>query len=527
MRVVHGAVGAALCAAALASCGGGKSESPLDDALGYLPADAPLAIAVSSDLDGAQYQHLDAALQRFGVEGGLDSALEDVQQAGVSFAQIKPLLGEDLVVGVSSATGATDEPAQIVVALPVDDPDAARDVLDDAEGLEPDEDIDGATAYRPAPPTLPPGVPESSVQPEGPEVAVDDDVVVAAGSRVALEEAIHQHDAGDRLTEDEFVGRLADLPRDGLVRATGNVPGALGALGAEAAGSVPWIDSLESFGVVASLGERSLTVDATLNGRDVDESELPVAAGPDSPPVARERPSVANRDQSQSIEFALDVVRALVPKAAYAEVTRRLGEELGSDASSLARQFGEGLVVELPGQTTATRSEIRHPAVVARALDALKEEVPRLARAEAPGDLLDAARFLIPALPVPESGQYFPPGSKVREVPGEPDLYRLLAPKPEVPAGTELYEIARSEFVFGLIDDVFVTAPSVRAARGAAGLDPVALDLPPGAVAVHAPLSSSDLGFPAPGGPGVTVTTIKAGLDAETGAVRLELHASL
>lgn len=139
---------------------GGDSDSALDDALGYLPADAPAAVAISTDLESDSYAELDTALQRFGLEGGIDGALGDLTElgGGVSFeGDVRPLLGEDLVIGVSSFDGLELDEG-FVAALPVADADAAQELLAGIDGFEETEEIDGATVYGPAPPDVPEGV---------------------------------------------------------------------------------------------------------------------------------------------------------------------------------------------------------------------------------------------------------------------------------------------------------------------------------------------------------------------------------
>lgn len=540
-RISAALVAAGGCVLVLASCGGGGAESPLDDALGYLPADTPLAVAISTDLDSDAYQDLDLALQRFGVEGGLDAPLEDLgDYAGISFSRdVRPLLGNELVVGgesLATALGEEGEDERVVAAIRVSDGDDARDLLGEV-GLEEQDEVEGATVYGEAPPEeVPEGVEPESIEATGPGIAVDGDMVIAAESRLGLEEALRQREEDDRLTEEAFLDRLGDLPSDGLVRASGDVPSALEALGVEQVSGVPWIEALQSFGMVADVSDRTLTVDAAVTGEKVSEQDLPLAAGPDSPAVLENRPSVATRDQAQTLDFALEVVKASVPQAAFEEVTGRLEKQLDGSISSLASQFGEGLVAEievgkgeerqLEQDQSVSRTELRDPVAVSKAVGALRGEVQRLAQFAQEGgpvaEALDAARFVIPALPLPEEG-FFPASSKVKPVSGEPGLYSLLAPKP-----SRLHrDIPRPEFVFGVVDGIFVTAPSLEAARQAANMRTVAHRGPPGSLAASAPLEASDLGLPAAPGADVTVTTIEAGIEASTGGLRLRAEAGL
>jgi Protein of unknown function (DUF3352) len=523
---------AALCAVlAFGSCGK-DSKDPLAEALGVLPADAPLAVAVSTDFDSDPYRDVDAALQRFGVEGGLDGSLEQLggAGAGISFARdVRPLLGNDLVVGVPSSPGGLGEGegvSPVVAAVRVSDGDAVRELLTDA-GLEEIDQVEGASVYGLAPPE---GAPEGA-PPEGPGVAVDGDLVVAAESNRGLEQALAQRGEDDRLTEALFSDRLGGLPDGGIVRVAGDVPSVLESLGIEQTVAVPWVKSLRSYGLTVNVEGRTLRVDAALSGEEVAGNDLPLDPGPRSPRVLKERPTVATRDQAQSVEFALAVVRSAVPQAAFDEVTNRLQQHLSGSVSSLIDQFGEGLVARLPGDTTVTRSVVEDPATIAKALKSLHDEVPLLARlgnsSSSAGQALEAARYAIPALPVPDP-ESFPPGSKVHAVAGMPDLYRLVAPAPKLPRGLpEGLRRSRPELVFGLIDGVFVTAPSVKAASEARDALPIHADLPPGALAFRIPVKASDLEISEAAGVGVTVTTIEGGVEASTTGLRLRAQAGL
>jgi hypothetical protein len=60
------ALGIALvCVLALASCGGDEAASPLDEALGYLPENAPFAVALDTALEGEQYRALGRIADKF------------------------------------------------------------------------------------------------------------------------------------------------------------------------------------------------------------------------------------------------------------------------------------------------------------------------------------------------------------------------------------------------------------------------------------------------------------------------------
>ena len=150
--------------------------------------------------------------------------------------------------------------------------------------------------------------------------------------------------------------------------------------------------------------------------------------------------------------------------------------------------------------------------------------------------VLELASTLVPALPLSTEAS-FEPGTKVMRVPGEPDLYRMRQPgmldvlppglrRPDLPP--EAFEgFAPQELVFGLIGDVWVTAPNVRIARQAAAEEPREDPALPGAIAGRAPLEAADFAFEAAEGGGVTLTVLDLGIEATAESVRLRLEAGL
>lgn len=526
----------------LGSCGGDEG-GPLDSALGYLPSDSALAVAVSTDLDSAAYSNLDSALQRFGLEGGVEAALEDwVTPDGISFStDVRPLLGNELVIGIPPATSLMDEEiGRWVISLQVSDAEQFKELLDGIASLTVEEERNGATVYAPALPARAHGT-EDDVDPQGPRIAVDDDVLVAADSRGGMDEALSQRGRDDRLTEEVFLERLGDLPEEGIVRAAGDAQSAIEVLGVEQTGSLPWIAALRSFGAVVGIGGRTLTFDAGLTTGEVSERDLPLAAGEESPHVLGERPAFANLDQSQTLGFAIEVLRASVPLAAYQEVTKRLDKRFDGDLVGVLDEFGEGILVQRDDGSTVSRTQVGNPEAIAEALRALHDDVSALVEVASTGpagDALEAARLLIPALPLPDD-YFFAPDTKVKRVRGEEALYRLVASDRKVAAPylPGLHGLPRGrrphvsfpaqEFAFGLIDDVFVTAPTVAQARRFVEEEPSTFEGPPGAFAVNFPIEAEDFGLPGGGAPDVTVSTVEAGIEASTTGVRLHAEAGL
>src|ERR671919_572193 len=92
----------ALFALAVTGCGEDEAKNPLDEALGYLPENAPFAVAIDTDVEGDQYEALGKIAEKFPfgdqVKQGLRRELEE--NGNVDFEKdVKPLLGNPFVVG--------------------------------------------------------------------------------------------------------------------------------------------------------------------------------------------------------------------------------------------------------------------------------------------------------------------------------------------------------------------------------------------------------------------------------------------
>src|SRR5215213_9690325 len=110
----------------VAGCGGGDdSGSALGDSLAYLPKDTPFAVAIDTDLKGDQYNALGELVDRFPfgdqIKGAVVQELEQ-SSGGLSFDDdIRPVLGNPLVVGAANAEAITAESNAFVVAGKAED----------------------------------------------------------------------------------------------------------------------------------------------------------------------------------------------------------------------------------------------------------------------------------------------------------------------------------------------------------------------------------------------------------------------
>ena len=103
---------------------------------------------------------------------------------------------------------------------------------------------------------------------DGDTFAIEDDVLVVAGSRELLDAALEQRDGDDRLTEDTFDEGLEGLPEDALVKVYGDI----GALiesdpETEEARKVQWVAALDTFGLTAGVEEDEIAIEFNLDHR--------------------------------------------------------------------------------------------------------------------------------------------------------------------------------------------------------------------------------------------------------------------
>jgi hypothetical protein len=426
---------AVLGALALAGCGDDGAKSPLDEALGHLPKDAPIAIAVSTDIDGDQYKAVDSIIGRFPFGGQIKGRLKsEVEKTGVDFEDdVKPLLGNDFVIGAPTANAADEE--RFVGAGRVRDEGKLQDLVEDDEDLKRVGRSHGATLYEDEGDTF---------------VAVKDDVVVLSDARKDVEEALERRDGDDRLREDDFDKALSGLPDDALVRVYGDARPFLRAdPEAAEARKVKWVGALRTFGIAASAARDSVTFDFRLNTdpAGLTAEDLPFAGGGPVPPVLRtdaKAPEVAAgiRDPAQIVEFAQRAGQAVDP-AAYAvyernkeRINRRLDTDIDRD---LIGQFGGNLALTGdPSGDFGARADLQNPRQFQRTLRKITRLLPSFAEGAGLGRV-----------------SVEPPGR------GE-DFYTLAAEGGQTA-------------VFGVVGDVFVAANDARRASTLASDSPAPL----------------------------------------------------
>lgn len=354
----------------LAACGDDSGSSALDQALSYLPADAPLAVTLDTDIEGDQYQQLGDLIERFpGGEQVTEGLRSSIEEEGVNFEEdVRPLLGSEFVIGAPDAAALDSEDDQFVGALPVDDPDALQTLVDDQDATEVGE-VEGATIYE-----------------LDTFMAIDGDVAVFAETQERVEAALEQRAAGDGLSEDDFNEALADLPEDALVRVYADMPPILAAdPQAEQAQEVAWVAALETLGLTAAAADEGLEVEMNLNTNpeELSEEQLPIAAGADDPPpvvAADDEVGVGLRDPSQIADFvqlAAEEAGAGEVELVKSQISERLGIDLDEDV--FGQLTGEASVsVGLQGDV-GFRSELSDPSAFEDTLDQISQRLPRAA----------------------------------------------------------------------------------------------------------------------------------------------------
>jgi Protein of unknown function (DUF3352) len=370
---------ACLAPAALAGCGGDdESSSPLDAGLAHLPKEAPLAMAVETDLEGNQYKALDSILGKFPLEASsVRELLRDQIGAGgsnVDFERdIEPLLGNPLVIGasdVASLTGSSDA-EDFVIALQAKDK-AALDELIEKTGPEEIGEVAGATKYEDA----------------GTVFAVEDDVVVIAPSEQELDQALERADGDDHLDTDTFEAGLEGLPGSGLARVYADLEALLASQpGGERARRNEWIGALRTLGLTATARDDGVEVEWNLrtDPEDLTEADLPIATGDESPSVLSRDGEIGFgiRDLAQIVRFAEAAGQALDPSgfADYARAKQTLDARL--DLS-----IDDDLVGQLTGELSASlalgggfgvRAELGDPAAFKRTLAKIAVVLPSFA----------------------------------------------------------------------------------------------------------------------------------------------------
>jgi hypothetical protein len=424
--------------------GGGEAGSPLDEALGYLPEDAPLVITIDTDVDGSQFKALEAIVKKFPFgEQARDELLNQLELGDGSFEEdVKPILGNEFVVGATDVRSIIDdsEDDDFVGALQAKDKGALEKAVQ-KEGAEKKGEQNGATVYEDG---------------DGDAFAIKDEVLVVAGSRQLLDGALEQRESDGRLTEDTFNEGLEDLPEDALVKAYGDV----GALiendpDTEQARKVEWVAALDTFGLTASVREDRVAVDFNVSTEgDLSDEDLPLASGGDSPGIVQREGEVGVgiRDLNQVFRFGQAAGRAVDPRgfADFETAKKRIEQRFGVsvDDDLFGQLDGDISVAFNVEGGFGARGELKDPAAFRKTLEDLAPVLP---------SMVEGA-----------TGGFGPP--RLEKPSGADGLYRLRQPGGETIA-------------FGVVNDVLVVSNNPDRAQELAGADPEQVEGASGALA--------------------------------------------
>ena len=434
-----------LAVLALAGCGGGDdSGSALDSALSVLPKDTPFAVAIDTDLEGDQFQALDKLIGKFPFSGQIKESLrrELEDSSGVKFDEdVKPVLGNPLVVGATSAEAITTESNDnLVAAVRAKDKDKLDDLVSSQKPQKTGE-ASGATLYK-----------------DGDTVfAVKDDLVVFANDEAQLKSALERADGDDHFDEDAFDEGLSDLPDEALARIYADVEALLKSdPGSADARRIRWVAALRQAGATVTAKDDALDIDfrARTEG-DLSEDDLPIASGDEAPPVIRRSAEVGLgiRDLAHIVHFAENAGQSIDPSGFgdYEQAKRTIDKQLGVS-------LDDDLIAQLDGNVSATiapdggfgvRADLKDPAEFERTLAKVADVLPSFA---------EGAGFGTVGLSKPKGGRKF---------------YALAQPDGDA-------------VIFGVVDGKLIVANDAKRAGAVAASDPVDVPGANGSVTVSA-----------------------------------------
>jgi len=294
----------------LTGCGGGKkaptAAGARAQALSYVPADAPLVALVSTDIDHGQGAVAKALVHHFPgsalVLAQLESRLES--NTGLTYGDIRPLLGNEIVLSVPSAAALSSHTAPQITWVTRDGGKLAKAVSKVAKrgGLR------GAGSYRGAALYVGPLV----------GVAVRGADLVVAPSAAAVRAALDQRARGGGLTPGQLGAQLRGFTGPGLARVTGDAGALLRAIRPPTAAlRVPWVAALGRFGGALTATSSGLQVRFRVDtsGGDIVDPDVPIATGTGGPAPAGSAPLVvALRNAAHIIAFAERAAEHVVPK---------------------------------------------------------------------------------------------------------------------------------------------------------------------------------------------------------------------
>ncbi len=363
--------------------GGGGDDSPLGNALAYAPPDSPFVVAIDTDVEGSQFEAIQAIGERFPFAGQARDALqESLSDEDLDFEQdVKPFLGNEFVVAATDVQSFTDgeDDDNFVGAIESNDQEAL-DALIEKANLEEVGEASGSTLYDAE---------------DGDVIAIEGDTLVVAGSRELLEEALARHDGDDSLSTEDFESGVEDLPEESLLRGYFDVAALIEAEeGGEEALKVPYLAAADTFGFSAAAQEDAITIDFRLStdGEELSPEELPIASGAESPDVLEGEGKIGAglRDPRQILTFAENAGQAVDPSGfgdyntGKETIERQIDVDIDEDVLGQADEVA--MRFSLDG-TFALRAPLEDGPAFKQTLDKLGRTLPEILESSVGGSV--------------------------------------------------------------------------------------------------------------------------------------------
>ena len=334
--------------------GGGGSGNATEDALSFMPKDAPVVITLDTDPNGDQWKQVNELVGKFPFAGQVKSQLKQsfTQSAKLDFDKdVKPILGNQLVFSVPNVQALQQNNTPVFGALHVNDEGKANAfVKKDATKVG---SVDGTDLYKETGDTF---------------IAVKDGTILIGDTQQDIEAALKRHDGSDHMTQDDFDNLLAGVSADGLLTVGVNAQQAIANSPNSAnARKVKWVNGLRGVGISIGAESDGLVVNVKANTEGVTDADLPFAAGSQSAPVVR-RPSDVGfgiHDLAQFVTFSQSVAQVSNPSG-YARFLKQKGQinkALGIDLDKdVIQQFqGDASISVGTDGGFAMRSDLKDP----------------------------------------------------------------------------------------------------------------------------------------------------------------------
>ena len=403
-------------------------------------------VAIETDLESGQYEAVSSILDRFPFGGQVREGLKaEIEEGGeVDFdADVRPLLGNELVVGAPDTEALAEDSESFLAALQVADADKARELLDAAPELAPAGEASGASIWE---------------EESGTAIALEEDVLVTTTRARGSSRRWRGATAPTASPRRRSSSRSRTFPRTRSCASTrtwsrswARAPRRSG-LG-RSPGSRPSASSARPAPPTAR--DSSSTLPFRSDPAGLTDEDLPIASGAEPASVVGREGQIAVgvRDAGQ-IERFIEAVAGVADPGKLGQLDtakKQIGRRLGIDIE-------RDLVDQLSGETTISagldksfglRIELADPESAERTLEQLTQKAPAIGKAF---DLDE------PAITRPGK---------------ERDFYGLATTRGD-------------RAVFGVVDDVFVLAQDPAQAGELAAADPGTLPGASGSVVMQA-----------------------------------------